>query len=81
MPTWIVTIGVVRGSNGSDHVLSGGLAPESTHALAGVASPTLDKGMRCKIITIDFMELSFVKTGFRATVDFIAVIEHEAAAI
>ncbi len=81
MPARSVTVRVICGANGAYHALTGGFAPESTHAFTGVTAPTLDKGMGGKISAIDLSELSFVKPCLGAAVNLIAVVEHEAGTV
>jgi len=81
MPAGIIAAGVVGAADGADHLLAGSLAPEGTHALAGMASPALDEGTGGEVSAVDLTQFGLVKPGFGTTVDLIAIIEHETGTV
>ena len=76
-----VAVRVIRLADRADHFLAGGATPFFGHALAGVATPAFDEGVASKNASFNSCEFAFVQPTFRAAVDFIAVIEHEACTV
>ena len=81
VPSRVIASGVVGGSDGADHPLAGGLAPQGAHALSGVAAPALDESPRGKSGTIDQVEFRLVEPCLGGAVDLVAVVEHEAGSV